>query len=272
MHCCTQCPQPCSRSPPTHACTRDSWTLTGKSGQSLGGSLFLSPGSWCTQVFVCALQESISPILCKFWWPSGGVNGNLVQEGLCHTQVCCTQSLCPCGRPQLTHTSTGDTQTQIWLSLCWVSVSWYTQSLFEPSKHLWRVWGLIPNVISPLLPSCWRFSFALGHEVSYFGGIQHSPVNGCSAASCNFGVLAGEDERTSFYPAISLRHTTNPLEHLYCGATATESWTIASTLTIYNHSAQPPSSAMHPGMSTTCSMPNKGIFIHSLLTNQMQVV
>ena len=25
--------------------------------------------------------------------------------------------------------------------------------------------------------------------VSFFGGIQHSPVNGCSAASCNFGVL-----------------------------------------------------------------------------------
>ena len=111
MHCCTQCPRPCSRSPPTNACTRDSWTLTGKSGQSLGGSLFLSPGSWCTQVFVCALQESISPILCKFWWPSGGVNGNLVQEGLCHTQVCCTQSTCPCDMPLLTLPSAGDTQT-----------------------------------------------------------------------------------------------------------------------------------------------------------------
>ena len=31
-HCCTQCPQPCSRPPPTHASARDSWTLTGKSG------------------------------------------------------------------------------------------------------------------------------------------------------------------------------------------------------------------------------------------------
>ena len=29
-------------------------------GQSLVGSLLLSPGSWCTQVFVCALQESVS--------------------------------------------------------------------------------------------------------------------------------------------------------------------------------------------------------------------
>ena len=31
-------------------------------------------------------------------------------------QVCCTQS--PYSRPQLTCTSTGDTQTQFWLSLC----------------------------------------------------------------------------------------------------------------------------------------------------------
>ena len=29
-------------------------------GQSLVGSLLLSPGSWCTQGFVCALQESVS--------------------------------------------------------------------------------------------------------------------------------------------------------------------------------------------------------------------
>ena len=74
--------------------------------------------------------------------------------------------------------------------------------LFEPSEHLWWVWGLILNVILPLLPSCWGFSFALGRGVSFFGGIQCSPVDGCSAVSCNFGVLSGEDEHTSFYSAI----------------------------------------------------------------------
>ena len=62
-------------------------------GQSLMGSLLLSPRSWCTQGFVCALQESVSPVLCKFWRLYGGVNGNLIQEALCHTQVCCTESL-----------------------------------------------------------------------------------------------------------------------------------------------------------------------------------
>ena len=74
--------------------------------------------------------------------------------------------------------------------------------LFESSEHLWQVWGLILNTILPLLPSCWGFSFVFGCGVSFFGGIQHSPVDGCSAASCNFGVLAGEDEFMSFYSAI----------------------------------------------------------------------
>ena len=37
-------------------------------GQSLNGSLLLSPESWWAQGFVCALQESVSPVLCKFWW------------------------------------------------------------------------------------------------------------------------------------------------------------------------------------------------------------
>ena len=34
--------------------------------QSLVGSLLLSPGSWCKQGFVCALQLSVSPVLCEF--------------------------------------------------------------------------------------------------------------------------------------------------------------------------------------------------------------
>ena len=34
--------------------------------QSLVGSLLLSPRFWCIQCFVCALQESVSPVLGKF--------------------------------------------------------------------------------------------------------------------------------------------------------------------------------------------------------------
>ena len=112
------------------------------------------------------------PVLCKFWRLCGGVNGDLFQEGSWHTQVCCSQSPRLCSRPLLTWTSAGDAQTQFWLGVWWV-------------------WALIPNAISPLLLSCWGFSFALGCGVSFSGGIQPSPVDGCSAASCNFGVLAG---------------------------------------------------------------------------------
>ena len=63
-------------------------------------------------------SKSVSPVLYKFWQFYSGVNGNLPEEGLCHTQVCCMQIPCPCGRPLLTHTSTEHTQTQFWHSLC----------------------------------------------------------------------------------------------------------------------------------------------------------
>ena len=37
-------------------------------------------------------------------------------------------------------------------------------------------------------------SFVPGHGISFFFcEIQHSPVNDCSAVSCNFGVPAEED-------------------------------------------------------------------------------
>ena len=112
---------------------------------------------------------------------------------------------CARGRPLLNCTSTGDTHTQFWLSLCGGSGSWCMQGLFEPFKCLWQVWGLILILISPFLPSCWAFSFALRCGVSFYGGIQHSPVDSCSAASCNFEVLT-EDERMS-YSTIFLQHT-----------------------------------------------------------------
>ena len=64
-------------------------------GQSFVGSLLLSPGSCCAQVSVCALQESISPILCKSWELYDGVNGDLLQEGLCCTHLLHPEPLPP---------------------------------------------------------------------------------------------------------------------------------------------------------------------------------
>ena len=142
--------------------------LTGKSGSDSCGITAPSPGSWCTRFHLCPPRVYF-PLLCKFWQLYAGVNGDLLQEGLYHTQVCSVQSPCPCGCLLLTCTSTGDTQTQFCLSLCGVPGSWCAQDLFEPSECLWQEWTLILNVTLPLLLSCWGFFFALGCGVSPHG-------------------------------------------------------------------------------------------------------
>ena len=59
-HCYTQCPQPYGRhrrpTPPPETPGHSQGSL----GQSLVGSLLMSPGSWYTPASVCALQESVS--------------------------------------------------------------------------------------------------------------------------------------------------------------------------------------------------------------------
>ena len=76
-HCCTQCPQPCCRPPSTHPSTGDSGHSWASLGQSLVGSLLLSPGSWCTRFCLCPPRVYF-PVLCKFWQLYVGVNGNLL--------------------------------------------------------------------------------------------------------------------------------------------------------------------------------------------------
>ena len=101
--------------------------------QSIVESLLLSSEFWCAQGFVCALQESVSPVLCKFWWLYGGVEGDRLQDSLCHTQF----YSCPCSRPLLTCTSAEDTQT-LKVRSCSVSVGspGTHKVLFVPSKNL----------------------------------------------------------------------------------------------------------------------------------------
>ena len=119
-------------------------------GQSLVGSLLLSPGSWCAQGSVCALQGSVSQFCVSSGCSLVGLMVTSSKEGLCHTKVCCTQSPCPGGRPLLTRFSAEDTQTLKGRS---GSVSLGSPGvhkvLFEPSEHLWRVWGLILKVFHP---------------------------------------------------------------------------------------------------------------------------
>ena len=120
----------------------------------------------------------------------------------CANQVCSSQSPCLCGRPLLTHASAGDTQTfkdrsgsvcGFWILVC-TSFVWTHQSSLAGM-------GFDSKCDFTPLPS-WGFSFALGCVVCFFAGIQYSSVDGCLAASSNFGALPGEDACTPFYSDI----------------------------------------------------------------------
>ena len=71
------------------------WRLLDTQGKS--GSLscgVTDPFSWVlvhTRFCLCPPRVCF-PVLCKFWRLYGGVNGDLLQEGLCHTQGRCPQS------------------------------------------------------------------------------------------------------------------------------------------------------------------------------------
>ena len=60
-------------------------------------------------------------------------------------------------------------------------------------------------VIVSLLLSHRGFFFVFGREISFYGGFQHAPVDGCLITSCDFGALAGGYEGMSFYSAILIQ-------------------------------------------------------------------
>ena len=103
----TQCPQPCSRPPPTHTSARDSWTLTGKSGSVSCG--VTAPFSW--------VLVHIRFCLCprRVLFPQSCVNSGSSMVGLMATSsrraYAILKSAAPRGPasvavPLLTHTST----------------------------------------------------------------------------------------------------------------------------------------------------------------------
>ena len=97
-------PTPLPETPHGHS----SGTLTGKSGSVSCG--VIAPFFWvlvCTRFCLSPPRvcfPSLVQALVALWW----VNGNLLQEGLCHTQVYCVQSPCPHSSPLLTCTSSGE--------------------------------------------------------------------------------------------------------------------------------------------------------------------
>ena len=98
-------------------------------GQSLVESLLLSPRSWGAQGFVCAFQVSVSPVLCKIWQLCGGVNGDLLQEGLCLPRLTAPTAPAPAAGHCCLHRRHSDT---VLVSRCGVSEPWCTQVCLSP--------------------------------------------------------------------------------------------------------------------------------------------
>ena len=103
-----------------HPC-QDPWTLTGKSSQSLVGSLLLSPGPGVHKVLFVPFNSLFPQSRVR------SLGSTLGLKGLCHIQ-----SSYPCGSPLLTRVSTGNTQTQFCLSLCGVSGPWCHKVCLSP--------------------------------------------------------------------------------------------------------------------------------------------
>ena len=122
------------------------------------------------------------------------------------------------------HRRRSNTQRQVWCSLC--GVSWCAKGF------VWTVWASLtgmgfdskhdfapPTVFLRLFLCLWVWGIYIYIYIFVcVGGIKYSPVNGCSAASCNFRVLTGEDECKSFYSAILQASVLDPKrtsKHLY---------------------------------------------------------
>ena len=111
----------------------------------------------CQNFFDIIVLQFVGHLLSGSMLGLMATSSKKIYATLCVSQVCCSQSPCPCGRLLLTCASAGDTQMlkgRSGLVSCDVSGSWCPQVLLEPSKHLWAsAWNL--NLVSPILLSCW---------------------------------------------------------------------------------------------------------------------
>ena len=108
-------------------------------------SFLLGPGA---HKVLFVLSKSLFP---QSFVSSGGFLVGLMATSSKRAYAIPKSTQSPCCSLLLTHTSTGDSQTQFQLRLCGVSGSWHARGLFEPSKCLWQVQGLILKVILSLL-------------------------------------------------------------------------------------------------------------------------
>ena len=193
-------PQPCNRLPPTRTSTRDSWTLTGKPVSV--SCMVTAPFSWVllhTRFCLCAPRVCF-PVLCMFWQLNSGVKwwppprGFMPYPGLLHPEPLPLRQATAYQYLHRRHSSTVLAQSlwSIWVlghtRFVWALWASLVGMEFE-SKHDFTP----PTVFLGLFLCPWTRGI-------FFGVIQHSLFSGCSAASCNFGVLTGEDGHTPTPP------------------------------------------------------------------------
>ena len=155
--------------------------------QSSVGSLLLSSGSWYTQGFVCALQDwslcypqSRGRPIIKSHWPSRSDSLGIPRPFVWFPGLEAWYGA------QNFHNS-GKTSLVLSFSSLWSPTSWELDLIL-----LW----LHPSYYLTEASSC------VSMGVYFFGGFQRPSFNGCSTASCDFGVLTGGNECTAFYSAI----------------------------------------------------------------------
>ena len=206
QHCYTQCPQPCSGPLPTHAFVGDSWTLMGKSRTVSCGVTAPFSSVLVYRRFVCVLQESVSQSCVSSGSSMAGLMTTSSKRAYAIPRSAVPRAL-SLQQSTADRTSSRNTQTQFWLSLCGVSGSWWAQGLFEPSEHLWQLWGLFLNMISPLLPSSGAsplplemYLFLVGSNILLSTAVQQQVV-----------ILEFLQEKMSAHPAtlpcVTLCHT-----------------------------------------------------------------
>ena len=200
-HCHTQYPRPCSRASLTHAFTRDSCTLTGKSGSvSCGVTVPFSCVLVCTGMFVSSTSlfpqshvsfgDSMVVLMVTSSKRAYATTRSAASRAPAPVQATADPNLCR---------KHSNTQRQVWLSLC--GVSWCTQGF------VWALWASLagmgfdskcdcapPTILLGLLLCPWTWGIFLWWDPTF-------SFDCCSAASCKFGVLTG-DGRMSFYSAI----------------------------------------------------------------------
>ena len=143
-------------------------------GQSLVGSLLLSPGSRHVQCFVCTLQESVSPVLCKFWWLYGGVHGDLSRGLMPHPSLLLPEPL-----PLWQATADAflcrrrsNTQRQLWLSHCGFSCCtqgfvWALQASLKGMRFDSKRNFTPPTILLGLLLCPWTWSICFWWDPTF---------------------------------------------------------------------------------------------------------